>query len=474
MRGMNTPTASQCPFPAGDASPPPTSHPPGHWPPGPAAGLTGWGLLRRMSRDLLAALTAWRQEFGDVVHLRIWPEHQLVVTDPQLVRELLLTHHEALIRWERGIRVFSQLHGHSVLIAEGAGWHTKRQALQPAFARKAVQAFVPGIVAAAEQTFAAWPKQASCWPIESALTSLAMDVIVRMMFSSEIGSDARLAEHAVHTVSVAANGEFYWPASWPDWAPWKRAKRQALATLKGLIDRHLQARLHLPRAAWPDDLLSRLLALHCEDAAAWPLQAVRDECMTAFLAGHETVAATLTWWAWCMAANPEAQCSAREEVRRQLAGQRPDVEVLSSLPYLTQTLQETLRLYPAAPVLFSRRATRPLALGPWQLPARTMFMIPVQLMHHDPRYFAEPLAFRPERFDRSAPQPPRGTYLPFGAGPRVCLGQNLAMIEMTVVAAMLLQRFELAVPDGMAAPRPVLNVTLRPNRPLSLRLRPLC
>jgi cytochrome P450 len=306
--------------------------------------------------------------------------------------------------------------------------------------------------------------------VESALTSLAMDVILRMMFSSEINEDARMAERAVHDIAVAGNAEMYWPASWPDWMPWKRAKRRSLDVLNRLIDRYVASRLALEPATWPKDLLSRLLELHHGDPVAWPLKAVRDECMTTFLAGHETAAATLTWWSWCMATHPEVQSAARQEVNALLQGRLPAAQDLASLPYLTQTLQETLRLYPAAPVLLSRRSVRPLTLGGWQLPARTMFSVPVQLMHHDPRWFPDPHAFRPKRFAADAPPVPRGAYMPFGTGPRVCLGQHLAMAEMTIIASMFLQRFAVAVPDRMAAPRPEFNITLRPAEPLSLVL----
>lgn len=468
---MNSPTSSRCPFHQDAPSPATAINPPGVWPPGPRAGLTGWGLLNKMSRDLLGTLTAWQREFGDVVHLRFWPEHEIVVTDPQLARELLISHHDSLIRWERGIRIFSQLHGHSVLTAEGEAWRNKRHTLQPNFSPKAVQAFLPTIAAATEQALGQWPANDSRWPIESALTSLAMEVILRMTFSGGIGSDARIAEEAVRVVSMAANAEFYWPASMPDWMPWKRAKRQALADLKGLIERHLQTRLSVPRHARPDDLLTRLLELHESDASAWPLQAVRDECMTTFLAGHETTAATLVWWAWCMASNPEAQAAAGAEVEQILQGQAPTADTLPSLNYLTQTIKETQRLYPTAAVLFSRRSTKPITLGAWQLPARTLFLVPVQLIHHDSRWFPEPSAFRPDRFGPDAPEIPRGAYLPFGIGPRVCLGQHLAMTEMTVIAAMVLQRFTLSVPDGMTAPRPVMNVMLRPDQPVHLAVK---
>lgn len=199
---------------------------------------------------------------------------------------------------------------------------------------------------------------------------------------------------------------------------------------------------------------------------------MHDECVTAFLAGHETTAGALTWWAWCMATNPAVQAAARDEVSRVLGGRAPSAETRSSLRYLTQTLEETLRLYPSAPILISRRASRPIALGAWQFPARTLFMLPLQLMHLDERWFPEPHAFRPERFADDAPALPRGAYMPFGTGPRVCLGQHLAMAEMTVVAAMILQRHVLSVPPGMTPPRAVLNVTLRPERALHLAIEP--
>lgn len=471
---MNSPSTTRCPFHHDAASAAAVQRPPGVWPPGPPS-FTGLGHLRRMSRDMLGTLAQWQRQFGDIVHLRLWPEHEVVVTDPELVRELLVTHHGALVRWERAIGVFAQIHGNSVLIAEREAWRAKRHALQPNFSPKAVQSFSPTIAVAIDEALARWPAAEADgrWPIESALTSLAMEVILQMTFSSGVGRDAQVAEQAIRVTSAAANAEFYWPASWPNWAPWKRAKRRALTDLNRLVERHLQARLSMPLERRPDDLLTRLLRLHDEDPSAWPLQAVRDECMTTFLAGHETTAATLNWWAWCMASNPAVQGAARDEVRRVLQGRAPTAPALASLGYLTQTIKETMRLYPVAPVLISRRSTRPLNLGGWQLPARTLFMLPVHLMHRDPRWFPEPEAFRPERFAPDAPELPRGAYMPFGTGPRVCLGQHLAMAEMTVVAAMLLQRFALSVPEGMAAPRPVWQVTLRPEHPLHLTVAPI-
>lgn len=447
-------------------------NPPITWPPGPASGLFGWPLLRGMAHDLPTQLAAWQREFGDTVHLRIWPEHMVVLTEPQQVRELLVARHDVLVRWERGIAVLSRTHGGSVLMAEGEAWRAKRQALQPAFAPKAMQAFVPTIAAAAAQALDGWPRDAAAWPVEQALTALTMDVIMRLLYSSAVGDDARIAEAAVPILTRAANAAFFWPASWSEWLPGRGRLRRARQTLNDLIARHLAARLALADTEWPDDLLTRLLRLHRADPAAWPLRAVRDECMTAFLAGHETTAATLTWWAWCMAAHPDIQAATRAEVAQVLQGRAPEAADLPALRLLTATLQETLRRYPAVPVLMSRRGREPLTLGGRNYPARTLFMLPVQVLHHDARWFEQPLAFRPERFLDGAPDIPRGAYLPFGAGPRVCLGQHLALTEMVVVAAMLLQRSALTVPPGMAAPTPVQNVTLRPREPLVLAISP--
>jgi cytochrome P450 len=359
-----------------------------------------------------------------------------------------------------------------VLVAEGEAWRAKRHALLPAFAAKAVHGFVPAMAHAAADAFAGWrvDEDAGDWPIQSALTSLSMDIILRMMFSSAIAGDVRRTEQAVHDALASANAELYWAASWPDWAPWKLKKRRALAHLNRQIDSHVRARLELAADRWPTDLLSRLLALHRADPQSWPLKAVHDECMTTFLGGHESTAATLTWWAHCIAGDLTAQGIAQAEVDAVLGGRLPTAEDIPKLEFVAQTLQETLRLYPAAPILLMRRATRDITLGGWQLPARTHVTIPLQLMHLDERWFADPHAWRPERFGAGAPDIPRGALMPFGAGPRVCLGQHLALTELTIIAAMLLQRFALLPAEGIPPPKPVLAISLRPEEPLRLRL----
>ncbi|NHC63140.1 cytochrome P450 [Paenalcaligenes suwonensis] len=438
------------------------------WPPGPKTGLTGWRLFRHMSKDMLATLSEWQQQYGDLVHLRVWPEHIVIVSAPTLARELLVTHHSHLTRWERGLRVLAQLHGNSVLISEGEQWAQKRRALQPYFTPKAIRNTNKRITDVAQHALSTWPESTAGWNIESAITSLTMDAIMQTMFSQGIGDDNKKTEIAVQIASQAANAEFFTMASWPRWLPSK--KKKAIQQLTQLIDHQIENRLQTTPDNWPDDFLAHLLHLQQAEPDAWPHQAIRDECMTMFLAGHETTAATLTWWAWCMAANPTCQQKAQEEIARVLQDTTPTYDQLADLPYLTKTIEETMRLYPAAPVLMTRRAINPISLGPWQFPKRTLFMVPLQLIQGSIKWYSNPQKFCPERFGSDHKNTPRGAYAPFGIGPRVCLGQHLASAEIKTIAAMILLRWTLSVPTGMTPPKPALHVTLRPDQPLHLML----
>jgi cytochrome P450 len=192
--------------------------------------------------------------------------------------------------------------------------------------------------------------------------------------------------------------------------------------------------------------------------------------MVSFQAGHETSATALLWWSWLLAAHPEAQARAREEVDAVLGGRVPGADDAAALPWLSATLKEAMRLYPPVAAVMTRRLTRDIEIAGVRLPARTLVRVTPWLLHRDPRWWPdEPLAFQPERFLPGAPAIPRGAYIPFGLGPRVCLGQHFAVLEMMLIAALLLQRFELS-PAGAEPPRPRMAVTLRPEGGLRLRL----
>lgn len=427
-----------------------------------------WGLpkLAAMRRDYLGTVAA-QQAFGDLPRLRLLHVRSVDVFDPDLLRELMVDHADALIRWERGPEVFADGLGQSVLVTEGALWQRQRRMLMQAFTPRKVAGYAGLMLQATDLGLAELrPGEVA---MDAWLSRLAMDVISRTLFSQPISGDTQAAAAAVQVLSETALAEMFWPLTLPDWLPLpgKAAKRRAYRLISGLIRTRIVDHNH---QAGRDDLLGMLRAVR-DDATGQALsdQEVFDQCMLSFQAGHETTATALCWWADLMARHPQAQARAERELGEVLAGQAPGVDAPQALPYLSATLKEAMRLYPPAAGLMSRRLTRELTLGGVRLPARTLVRITPWVLHRDPRWWPDAAAFRPERFLPDAPPPPRGAYLPFGLGPRVCLGQHFAMLEMTLIAARLLQRFRLS-PGTTQPPRPKLAVTLRPEGGVRLRL----
>ena len=442
--------------------------------PGPSTRWWGLPALVAMRRDYLGAIAA-QQRFGDLVRQQILTERIVDVFDPELLRQVMVDDADAWMRWERGPEVFSYGLGQSVLVTEGMVWQRQRRALMQAFTPKRVAGCVA--LMAEATTLGLTSLRPGEWAMDGLFSHLAMDVISRTLFSAPISGDTQAAAHAVQVLSATALREMFWPMTLPDWLPLpgKAAKRQSRQLIQGLIQAHLDERQRHPDSSRAD-LLNMLLVLRDEDSgAALSAQQVFDQCVLSFQAGHETTATALLWWSWLMARNPQAHARAAAEIDAGLAGQSPGADALQALPWLTATLKEAMRLFPPVAALMTRRLTREIELAGVRLPARTLVRVTPWLLHRDPRWWPrEPKAFRPERFmaatDDWNPDPiPRGAYIPFGLGPRVCLGQHFAQLEMTVIAALLLQRFRLSTLTD-TPPTPHLAVTLRPAGGLRLTL----
>ena len=476
-------TPAFSPRPASSASP--FDRDPAARPPGPPDRWWGFPLLRAMKRDYIGFTAGLQRAHGDIVAMRLVQERSVDLFSPEAVREVLVDQAAQLVRWERGIEVFEQALGQSVLTTEGALWQRQRRMLQPAFTPRRVAAqarlMVEAIGPALDQALPAGPAGGTAEvDMDALFSTLAMDVILRVLFSRSASADARAATLATQTLSQVALREMFRPVTLPDWLPLpgKAAKRQALRTLRELVGRHIdERRAALARgAAVPqDDLLGLLLDLRDTEgpqATGEPLSAqeVFDQCMVSFQAGHETSATALLWWSRLMAEHPAAAERARAEVDAVLGGRDPGADDMAALPWLVATLKEAMRLYPPIAAVMTRRATADLRVQGYTIPRGTMLRITPWVLQRDPRSFPEPEAFRPERFLPGAPPLPRGAWLPFGTGPRVCIGQHFAMQEMVLAGAMLLQRCTLALPPGTPPAVPELNVTLRPRGGLRLRL----
>ena len=433
-------------------------------------GLTRWLALRQ---DYLGTIARLRRDGGDVVHSRIAGEHYWDLLSPSSVREALVEHADVLTRWERAVDVFSQLFGEAVLTTEGAAWKRHRQALRPALKSSAVERHAALIrdVADAEldEALPAGLTDAVV-DVDRLLSRTTLNVILRLLFGEGASpGEADEALRAARTLGAIAFREMFWPTTLPDWLPLpgKAAKREALATLRVLIG----ARLDGGRPGYGGPLLGRASRGHERDEAD-----ALDGCerfdlgMTLLQAGHETTAAALTWWVYLLARHPAFLHTVVDEIDRELGGARPTAKNVGSLRLLSASLKEAMRLYPPIAVLMSRRTVAPLRLGDRLVPAGSILRFSVWELHRDPESHDEPERFRPERFLPGRSAPPRGAYVPFGVGPRICVGQHLALLQMRLVGATFLQKFRLGTNPHPPICEPEMQIVLRPKQALTLRL----
>lgn len=446
-------------------------------PPGPSDPLWGLNHLRTMRADYLGFITRLQRQHPDVAHVKVFNEHITYVFHPDWVREVLVDQADALIRWERATEVFSVSMGQSVLVTEGPQWQRQRRMLQPGFTPKRVAGYARLMASAAHNalhTLAQHPSPQSV-DMDTLMTHMTLDVILRALFGAHQVTDARPIAEAIQTLSHAGFQEMFKPFSWPLWMPWPSARkvRHAKQTLDRVIQHHIRAD---PSANWQggDALLTMLRQArdHGQPDQVLSPQELHDQTMVMFQAGHETTSTAMTWWSGLIARHPAVARHIHAEIDAVLQGQTPTPATLQQLPWLQASLKEALRLYPPAAILFTRRACQDVKCGPWTLPKGHLIAFTPYVIQRDARWFESPHEFRPERFMPGAPDIPKGTWMPFGSGPRVCIGQHFAMLEMGLIGAMLLQRFTLEWPSEASWPEADLAVTLRPATPIRLRLNP--
>lgn len=446
-----------------------------HRPPGPADWTLGIRLARQIVSDLLDFYTNIQRQYGDIVYMRLGPYQDYSLFHPDLIREVLVEKAREFIRFEWPIGVLAQWNGEGLLISEGETWLRHRRILQPAFHRGRFYRYAEEITTATSKLLNRLENEQAAVDFEQAMTDLTTAVICRAMFGSDLGDERAQVRRAVGVLSRLAVHEMSTPVRLPDWLPLagKQEKRWAMQTLDDTVRRFIRAR----RAAGTDqgDLLSMLLLAVDEEGDKRGLtdEQARDHCVTIFLAGHDTTAAGLIWVGWALASHPEIARRAAAEVDRVLGNRSPKFEDLPQLPLVECVVKETLRRWPPAPAVFPRRALHDMEIGGYPIPKGAIIRVWSYVVHHDPRWFPDPERFDPDRFaPGKAEQIPAGAYIPFGMGPRTCIGNNFAMTEMTLVTAMLLQRFEIAPADSQREPALEVAMSLRPRGGMRLRLTP--
>ncbi len=439
--------------------------------------LSRWSMLRRVGDDLLATWSAPAFD-ASLLTWRMFGHDSVLVNDPALIRHVMVDSQS--VYWKSVIarRLLGPGVGNGLLLSEGAVWQRQRRTLAPAFTPRAIAALVPTFVAATDDALAGWPAGgAGLVDGLRAVERLTLDIAARTMFSTALGPHldtfARLVEEFQHKVGrpdlldlLAAGGL----NPLPDFrragfkARWRRM-------IDGFIAERQAAR-HAGDGA-PRDVLDILLSAKDPDTGAGFTHAeIRDQVGTMLAAGFETTAMALYWTLYILGCRPETQERARAEALAADLSPAAAGSAQDAMPYLVAVILESLRLYPPAHTV-SRMAVAPDRLGDIDIRPGTTVLVSPYVLHRHRRLWSEPDVFRPERFLPGSAEADRPyTWLPFGGGPRICIGMAFARVEMAVVVAKILRRYRLTVPnpDGV---RPVGKVTIVPVGDTGLLVHPL-
>ncbi|HKT50403.1 MAG TPA: cytochrome P450 [Candidatus Angelobacter sp.] len=427
--------------------------------------------VRTFRQDPLGSFLRYTLKFGDVVRYRgLWVTHQ--ITHPEHILQVLQTN-AGNYRKGRDYRILKLSLGEGLLTSEGTLWQRQRRMTQPAFQSQQIAGFMRVMEKHALEMLTHWEQRArteEVFDVVPELMRLTLNIVSHALFTSSLESDLDCIQDAL-TVGRDYSVERAWSVvRIPQWlpTPGNRRHRSSLAGFHSVIDRMISARRMNPDHS--NDLLTILMQARDETGSPMPAKQLRDEVATLLTAGHETTTLVLAWAIYLISTRSEVVERMASEISF-LNGRAPSYEDLSRLRYTRMVAEETMRLYPPVWVI-SRTAINNDAMGGFEIPAGSEILIFPYVTHRHPGWWVDPDRFCPERFlPQNSAGRPRGAYLPFGAGPRTCVGLNFAMTEILVVLALLLQRFriELAVPSSQIKAEP--SVTLRPNPGVPIRLR---
>jgi len=432
-------------------------------------------LLSSIQRDTPGFLLRCTRQYGDLVRFEVGGLQAFLVNEADGVRHILQDNHRNYTKNTIQYNALATITGRGLLTSDGALWFRQRRLEQPAFSRPCLAALDQVVVPVVQKMFERWQEERrEELDIDREMMRVALEIVGKVLFSIDLTSQAHELTGAVltcldHIIFRARN-----PLALPAWLPTARNQRfqRALRTLDEVIY-HL---IHLRQSAGSpgEDLLGMLLQARDEETGdPMPDRQLRDEVITLLIAGHETVASALTWSWVLLSLNPSVRLQMRAEVENTLQGRLPTTADLPNLSFTGQVFSEALRLYPPA-WLITRQAVDSDEIGGFRIPPRALIILSPYTIHRNPSYWENPEGFVPQRFEEhgeGAAMRPRYAYIPFGGGPRLCIGSQFAQIEGQLILAMVTQRFRLDLLPGRVVKADAL-VTLRPRGGCPMRLQP--
>ena len=438
-------------------------------PPGPPRRAT-FRLLKQLFTARLALMGDNAGTYGDVVRIAIGPKAMYLVNHPDLAKHVLAdnaaNYHKGI-----GLQEARRALGDGLLTSDGDTWKTQRRTIQPVFQPKRISRQAAVVASEVDAVIKRLAGHDGPVEILHEMTGLTLGVLGKTLLDAELGGYETLG-HSFEAVQDQAMFEAVTLSMVPQWVPLKKQVefRAAREDLRRIADELVEQRLANP-VENGEDVLSRLIASGSAGGAS--RERMRDELITLLLAGHETTASTLGWAFHLIDEHPEVAERLHAEAVDVLGDRLPEHEDLRKLTYTVAVVEEVMRLYP--PVwLLPRIAQADDEIGGYHVPAGSDVVVVPYTLHRHPEFWTDPERFDPGRFDAANPagRPPRYAYIPFGAGPRFCIGNSLGVMEAVFVLAMAARDLQLRkVPGKVVEPEAMLSLRVRGGLPMTVHRR---
>jgi cytochrome P450 len=444
-----------------------TNQGPYRFPPGFERNLLWFAFRRFRPANPILLFQHLVQEYGDIAHYKIGWNHIVFLNHPEYIREVLVVQNDNFVK-ERTVRRSKMLLGEGMITSEGAQHRAQRQVAQPAFHRQRIPEYAGTMVREAARMRDQW-RHGEERNIAIDMMHLTLNVVAQTLFATDLRGEVDELADAINRIMGLYNFLVMLPAAeWlvhvrpPGLAAFVRARKRIDAVAHRMIEAHRNQ--HSDRGS----LLDLMLAASPDRSPASE-KSLRDQVITIFLAGYETVANALAWTWYLLSQNPDCERRIHEEIDRELQGRLPTYEDIPRLRYVEMVMAEAMRLYPPAWAM-GRYALNDFQLGEFFLPAKTTVLMSQFITHRDPRFFPDPLRFDPERFTPEAKaRRAKFTYFPFGAGFRQCIGESFAWMEGVLLLATLGQKWKLRlVPGHRVEAEPL--ITLRPKHGMQMQV----
>jgi cytochrome P450 len=438
------------------------------YPPGPRRVFPFSGLFA-YRRGPLPFFQNLAERYGDISYFRLGPQQAFFFNHPDYIKDILVTNHQNFMKG-LALQRAKRLLGEGLLTSEGETHRRQRRLAQPAFHRRRIASYADVMTTYASQTCAGW-NDGETLDISEEMMRLTLGIVGKTLFDADVKSDAQEVGEAMTVAMELFNTltlpfyELLRKLPLPQFRRFDAAKLRLDAIIYRLIEER--------RRSGKDrgDLLSMLLLAQDTEGDGGQMTdaQLRDELMTIFLAGYETTSNALTWTWYLLSQNSAVESKLHEEIDEVLEGRLPTFEDVARMKYTEMVLAESMRLYPPAWAT-GRMALNDFEMGGYIVPKGSLVLMSQYVMHRDPRYFAEPMRFDPERWSPGAREArPQFTYFPFGGGPRRCIGEGFAWMEGILLLATLAQQWQMRlVPNHPVELKPVM--TLRPKHGMRMIL----